>query len=104
MELSLDTLVPKTSTHLHHHIKKLAQSDLKVKQLEPKSLGQLFLFGSKMFLDQNIIALFFIKNFLRSPIFFTKNIFVCRFFLSLLLNSALHCQNSDFTTNGDLEF
>ena len=25
-ELSLETLVPETSTHLHHHIKKLAKS------------------------------------------------------------------------------
>ena len=30
-ELRLDTLVPETSTHLHHHIKKWAQSDQKQK-------------------------------------------------------------------------
>ena len=40
-ELRLDNLVPETSTHLHHHIKKLAQSDQKQKNESQKVLASL---------------------------------------------------------------
>ena len=40
-ELRLDTLVPETRTHLHHHIKKRAKSDHKQKNERQKALASL---------------------------------------------------------------